>query len=262
MQHSYPKKNSGFSLVEVMVALLLGLIILLAIYVTLITNLHSLSTTEAQGALGDNGRKAVSFLQQQLKQAGYRSFKQNVEDVASSYFLPNNWELTDWQNSEFVRIKQGTSASGDELYLRYYGETENSQIGIQDCIGGAVHENQAIEIRIKVNGQQQLTCESHLRGGPAGWSDPVVVAEGIETLQLRHTEQGPSVSYNTAAPADWRDVNRVQFAILVRSSELTASGITNNKTYDVLDTQVTSPGDRYLRAVHERSVSLRNIRIN
>lgn len=255
----YYSGNRGFSLVEVLVALLLGLIILLAIYVTLITNLHSLSTTEAQSALGDNSRRAVSFIQQQLKQAGYRSFQKNVEDVDSSYFLPGGW-LGGWATSEFVRIEQG--ADSDTLFVRYYGETSNSQIGIQDCDGGAVGENEAIEISITVEGQK-LLCRHHRRNASGGWSSPITIAEGIETLQLRHTEMANNnFSYNTAAPADWRDVGRVQFAILARSSELTASGITNSLTYNVLDKSVTANGDRFLRVVHERSVNLRNIRVN
>ncbi len=258
-QHDY-LRNRGFSLVEVLVALLLGLIILLAIYVTLITNLHSLSTTEAQSALGDNSRRAVSFIQQQLKQAGYRSFKKNVEDVDSSYFLPGGW-LGGWATSEFVRIEQG--ADSDALLVRYYGETSSSQIGIQDCNGGAVGENESIEIRIAVDDQQHLTCQHHRRNANGGWSSPITIAEGIETLQLRHTEMANNnFSYNTIAPADWRDVGRVQFAILARSSQLTASGITNSLTYNVLDKSVTANGDRFLRVVHERSVNLRNIRVN
>lgn len=259
-------RHQGFSLTEVLVALLLGLIIMLALYVTLITNLHSLSTTEAQGALSDNSRRAVYFIQQQLKQAGYRSFERNVQDIENSYFLPNGWS-GGWADSEIVRITQG--ASNDQLLIRYYGETNGSQIGIQDCDGGGLAQDEALEIRISVNNKQQLTCEHHRQNAVGSWSTPRVIADGIESLQLRYSQiptandPNPSnLSYRTADPADWSDVGRVQFAILARSTELTASGIKNDLTYTVLDKSITAGGDRFLRAVHERSVTLRNIRLN
>lgn len=244
-------RNRGFSLVEVMVALLLGLIILLALYITLMTNLHSLSTTEAQGNLTDNGRRAVNFIQQQLQQAGYRSFEMTADGQT---FGTSGWDGLGWQaNGDTQAIFLVNNDNNDELFVRYSGSDWS---GIYDCSGSPVAANTAIEVRIYLD-DDNLMCRHRPRSG--AWSEPQQVATGIEALNFAYSLSSAPHYQTVGAPApDWRLANRVQFALLVRSSEFTASGITNNLTYSVLDGEITAPNDRYLRAVHERAVTLRN----
>jgi len=73
--------SRGFSLVELMIALTLGLVVTAAVISTFVS-VHSASKdTAAIGELADNGRIAIDVLQQTLRSAGYMACNSTMRQV-------------------------------------------------------------------------------------------------------------------------------------------------------------------------------------
>jgi len=85
------------------------------------------------------------------------------------------------------------------------------------------------------------------------------LAPGVENMQLLFGElDGGTLEYRRADQvADWNRVETVRIALLVRSTS--EYGFErDNHSYELLDSKVTAPNDRYLRQVFTTTVSVRN----
>lgn len=240
--------DQGFSLVELLVSLLIGLVILLTLYVVLMGSIVSVSTTEGQSALVDNGRRGTIFIRQMLQQAGYRPFSQTVSGFG--FRSDPTWATT----HQTVYVEQNSAASGglsDSIRVRFWG-AENGLV--VDCSGSPVASTDTIEILIEVS-DNKLWCTDNV-GTP-----PQIVAQEIESLQVRYSLLNENEYINNLDVTDnrWERINRIEFALLSRSSELTAGGPLNSQTYQVLEEVIVAPGDRYMRAVSQESVFVRNL---
>lgn len=245
MNREAPPQVRGFSLVELMVSLVIGLIILLALSVVLMGSINSVATAEGQSALFDNGRRASNFVRQMLQQAGYRPFARTVSGFG---FNPDpNWATT----YQTAAVTDGGIDGVDVLNVRFWGSSNGLVV---DCSGTPVADTTSISVTIDVVANQ-LRCTDSVSGVPQ------VVARDIESLQVRYSLLDESDYINNLAVNDnrWERLNRVEFAILARSSELSANGPVNNRSYEVLEQTITAPSDRYLRSVMQESVLVRNL---
>ncbi len=244
------KYHHGFSLVELLVSLVIGLIILLALYVVLMGSISSVSTSEAQGALVDNGRRSSNFIRKMLQQAGYRPLDRTTMGFG---FEPHSDWATLYQVTNGV---DGGATASDQLQVRFWG-AENGLV--TDCSGEPIAINQFAIVTIDVL-HNQLRCTHEINGVTV----TQIVSDNIESLQVRFSliESNDYIRALSAGDDRWERVNRVEFAILTKSSELSAGGTTNSNNYQVLDTEITAPGDRFLRAVYQESVWVRNLIIS
>lgn len=67
-------RQRGFSLVELMVAIAIGLVILAALATSMIANTNSMASNEKTSELQTNGRYALSVLKHDLLAAGFRAY--------------------------------------------------------------------------------------------------------------------------------------------------------------------------------------------
>jgi len=246
---SHLKFNKGFSLVELMVSLVIGLVILLALYVVLMSNVQSLSTTEAQSALTDNGQRASQFIRQMLKNAGYRPFE--AVSIGAAFDIPDDWVTQNQVISGTDGGLTGTVPGNDTLVVRYRGAENGTLV---DCSGLAVAVDDPIIITIDVV-DNQLRCTDSLT------DTPYIVADGIESLQIRYSllDTNRYIVAPDINSSEWEQVDVVEFAVLARSSELTSTGATNSRSYNILEGTITATGDRFLRSVYEELVVVRNL---
>jgi len=71
---SSPRAAAGFSLVEMMISITLGMLIVAALVGVLISNSRTAKTTDRSTELQSNGRYALDHLQRELRHAGYRGY--------------------------------------------------------------------------------------------------------------------------------------------------------------------------------------------
>lgn len=241
---------SGFSLVELMIAMVIGLIILLAIYVVMMSSLRGLGTTEAQSGLTDNGRRATTFIRQMLQQAGYRP----LERTQLGFGFP---ERAGWETMQVVRGLAADGAGNDRIDIRFWGSANGT---VSDCLGANVSEIEWVIISLSVV-DNSLVC-SHVRSDNSSVDNQVVVS-AIERLRFRYSllDETRYLRENEIAGERWDEIDRVDFAVLARSdSEIPAGdSVINTRSYQVMDVTVTAPGDRFLRSIYHESVSVRNL---
>ncbi len=104
----------GFTLVELMIALVLGLLVLGAVFSVLGVNQQSNRVVEAMSALQENGRYAIGKMVAELRRSGYSGFfgdlDAGVENVLNS---PTNpvWSISDTIRA-YDNVPAGTNIGG------------------------------------------------------------------------------------------------------------------------------------------------------
>lgn len=107
----------GFSLVELMVAVTLGLIVLAAVSTVFVNSSKNYKTTDSLARLQENARTAMHFLTTDIRRAGYVGCQSSVDNVQIQL---NGTKIKD-VNLPLVAFT-GTNASGtssDTLTLQY-----------------------------------------------------------------------------------------------------------------------------------------------
>jgi type IV pilus assembly protein PilW len=130
-------RQRGVSLVELLVALLLGLFLLYALVEILVNGKQSFSSASHMSRLQENGRVATNLVVTDLKRAGYLGGNSYEEDIYGSTGKQTpsmtcatgdtTWgRMTDWYvsglddtNAGYACIPNGTYLRGDILTVRY-----------------------------------------------------------------------------------------------------------------------------------------------
>lgn len=220
--------QAGLSLVELMITLVLGLIIIAAVFNMYTGNSRSARFTEGLQTMQENGRYGVSVLQRGLRLAGY-----SQDGYIDAFDIESSAE-----NTIVVRSQQAFDCNG--------GDTASTD-------GLAVNT-----YRHNVD-MKQLTCEGNVAGAAE-----MSIVEGVDEFRILYgidtdgdettAEPQQYISYdNSIDPAQ---VVSLRFSLLVNSDKpIRTRNI--RKTYVVLDKQVPS-NDRIAREVYSSTVKLRN----
>lgn len=274
-----PKKNSaGFSLVELMIAMMLGLFLMSGIIQLFLSSSQTYSVVTSQSQSQESGRFGLFFLTRSLRHAGYwgeaATKKQfNAHDVfeTDAIIFGNN------NDSSIAEVLNGT----DELYVRMTGAEDSN---IQTCLGESLAQHKIAIDRYFIAPPQigekapSLFCSSQVYNIDTTTyeitspdpSAPVIakvqpLLNGIENMQILYgidtsNDAGEAtttyVTADTIPPNKWSTIRAIKVALLSTSNEST-SGITNNQTYTLLDEAVTVD-DKRPRMIFQQLVSLRN----
>ncbi len=223
------RRQSGLSLIELMIGMVLGLIVIAAVINVYTGSSRSSKFTTGLQTMQENGRYGLSVLQREFRLAGY-SPTGDIETI-------NLGESSD------TAITVTTTAA-------------------YDCNGrdttavGGIAEN-----TYELDGDQ-LVCTGNVT------PEAMPVVEGVEAFRVLYgldtdgnvaTEE-PQRYVPYASVSDVSEVAALRFALLVNSGTSIRSRV-RNETHVVLDQEVTS-SDRFAREVFTTTVKLRNRREN
>ncbi len=156
-------RQTGVSLVEIMVAMIIGLFMLLALS-TLFFNFRGTFRDQDQLAqLQDNERLALTMLTNTVQSAGY--FPDPLNNVATSVLpLSTGNAYGDFAAGQAVVGKSGTSGASDTLTTRFMTATGD---GILNCQGqsNTSGANVVYVNSFAVSANNELTCA--INGGAA-----------------------------------------------------------------------------------------------
>lgn len=242
----------GFTLVELMISMTLGLILLLIIGTAFVSSRQTFREQEDNARIQESGRFALEFIGRNIKQAGhaeipFSGIKANFEGTA-------------------IRSTNGAASGADTVIVQYDGA-----IGNQDCEGTSItvteiaSQNTVIQNSFNIDATSaELRCDGQL---VLASTEPTptpgsVLLENVEDLQILYgidTTGEQSVDQYVAAPADWSQVIAARVCVLVRSEK---TNIVFPGFYlDCNGTSVAIPADRRLRRAFTATFNLRN-RIN
>ncbi len=107
---------SGFGLIELMVAMVIGLLILAAVSAIFANSNKNYKTTDSLARLQENARVAIQFLTNDIRRAGHVGCVTNMDNVQIGL---NGGNINGVALAPFVGV-EGGSANPDSLTLQYF----------------------------------------------------------------------------------------------------------------------------------------------
>ncbi|MCH9697239.1 MAG: PilW family protein [Gammaproteobacteria bacterium] len=265
-------KQSGFSLVELMVAMLVGLVILGAIIQVFVSSKKSYLAADDSSLMNDNSRYILTVLNNQLRMAGHLFEPLLGRDdslVSQSVTLTNPSASITFDPGTFLFGTATDNGNYDTLYMRFQGSSAKP---IKIC--GVSANSDAIHIVrysvTTVNYEKGpntgvLSCLA-TNGSVQNFGDHIDmfrVLYGIDTdgdsVTDKYVSANKVLPVNSTKPAsgsEWQQVVSLKIGLLLRSNNPIKSN-SNSETYQVLDKSV-SYSDAFARKVVTSTISLRN----
>lgn len=276
-----PRTQTGLTLIELMISMVIGLFLLLSISSVYLSNLKSGVKRDQYSLLEDNARLALDSMSQVIEHAGYQGTARMVDDkfisekVSSNACVVNNNTLY----TSFDKTKDDNSGdqfTGDRIGVVYLGSAAFNT----DCAGNTAPANCQIGnpantsasqlSRIynafyidKVNNDGKLKCIGSRTVGAQ------LIADNIENMQITYgidSDDDLTIDQYVDASAinkgDWGQVKSVQIAVLVKSDR-EVKQVADQKRYSLLGKSITAPKganakDKFQRAVFSTTVLLGN----
>lgn len=245
----------GLSLIELMIAMALGMAVVLAALALLgAARVNYVAVTD--GALvQDSGRYALEVLGRSIRQANYVPHEHaafaNFSALDASRLEPGVSGLDNHRpgnrTAALCEVQANSDNHGsDVLVLRYFGSPPEHQAesGILNCAGFAVAAPTApvqiatiddaelqrdwsiFYVAKDSSGEPELRCKYVAKD--SGWNS-VALVRGVEAFQVLYgiadTATGAPVQYRNAAqilPQQWRQVTAVRVALLIRGEQASA----------------------------------------
>ncbi len=275
---SYMSKGSvqkGFSLIELMITMMIGLFLLVGIATSFMASKKGNSDRNQLSVLEDNGRMALEIISNSIERAGYtpisnanplsQSIVTNAATISAENCTSSVENITDVDIFTDARLTQDNDG-GDSLAIVHYGDSKV----FTDCGANIL----PVACRV-TTGATSLASEASLiysafflEGGnlycAGSRGDSVqAISYGVENIQFLYGIRSGTNNFvdrylnATNMAGQWHNVISVQVAILVRSQNV-VKPVSEQQSFSLLDQNVTAPNDRYLRAVFSKTVRLRN----
>ena len=201
------RRHRGMSLVELLVALSLGALLMLAASSVLLAASGSYGDQSASARLDDNGRYALDTIARAVRQTAYVNWDSNAAPVAHAAHDSANIAGLDahslGKNSEGISgALPGALHGSDVLALRYYGagKEEGGDGSVLNCagfgVGAAQTQAQAqrgwsiFYVAQGADGEGELRCKYR---GANGWGADAIIrgVDGFQVLYGLDTDMPP-----------------------------------------------------------------------
>ena len=235
-------------IVELMVALLIGLIMAVALAWFYLGSRTLSRTSEDVSRLQESGRGALEIIGMAVRQAGYRSNVNAVLACAGDITLPTD---PGWKNCP-LNGRDGTtllSSAPDSLTVRFAAQDGGSEL---DCTGAAITTGSLVTYAFSIDSSTNppgLQCNGQR------------VVDNVEDMQITYgidaDHDGQIEVYKTQPSAgEFLTVAAVRVALLVRGpSTMIAANKTQSLSFNGgLPVQYT---DGYLRQTYTGTFSVR-----
>ncbi len=206
-------RNRGLTLVELLVAMLLGLIVVLAASSALLFARQGFSTVDAASQLRDNARFAKDMIQRLAVQAGYRRETGYTPDPNAPPGVRGfDNALPNFSSMESANERKSGGNGSDVLILRndtypLFPQSPDADGSMIDCSGKAPSKddaNKAITSVLYVadsDGVTSLMC-ARSNNGEQPFNDRQPLIKGVENFQVLYGVDGVTPNSATLGAAD------------------------------------------------------------
>lgn len=248
-----PPQQHGFSLLELLVGLTIGLMTIATALGSLLVSRNITAAITDSSRLHQQAAYAFRVIGQQLRQAGSLRLNSVIRDgtaTASTKFHPVAFEIQagDFLPGHVIRGKDNPGIGEYALSIRYHDDIVSLYIDPprsslqRDCLGNKGH-NMQIEshfvLRQESNGTPSLYCAG-------GSSTPQPIVRNVANFQVRYLLQTTSsgtthIQYVNAATvsngsaANWAHVLGVEICLVLFSDEMIDQHSDSNNTVTYID---------------------------
>lgn len=122
-------RQAGASLVELMIALVLGLLVTAAIYQVFLSNQHTQRMQQALSHIQENGRFALDMISRDIRHAGYHGGCGAAYDHVENSEAPATAEaVSDWQRDASASPLTGHIEGSDVLRLHHAADSQGADV--------------------------------------------------------------------------------------------------------------------------------------
>ena len=250
------KQQRGLSLVELLIAMALGLLLTVGALQMMLSSQGLYRTTDSLSRIQESGRFALDFLAKDIRMAGY-----NTEYLVALYNEPCGASFTSC-------TEDGGGATSDRIGIML--EPSRSV----DCLGNAVADDVVNVYYLKaVNGISSLYCRG-LNPISNTWnSGEQPLVDGVENMQILYgikkvnnikgsEEEGALEYIETYVPAsptlDFTSVATVRIALLVNNGQVNGNGDKASRSFTLLNAPQQDFDDKHQRQVYTSTISINN----
>ncbi|MCY1365078.1 Type IV Pilus-assembly protein W [compost metagenome] len=248
----------GLSMVELLIALALGLLLMVGVTQVFLTTRQTYSTNDAIGRMQENGRFALSFISQSVRLGGYL-------EPGSTLVKPIAIQGPGCTGPDSSACSGNGSAS-DTLAVAYQVPADASDGNKRrDCAGAEVTAANSEKVLVNVfrisNGT--LVCSSYFSGESSWLSQNQELVQGVDQLQVLYgvSTGGNPDSITSYVSADrvsnWSEVKAVRVAVLANSQK-TVSPRPPARNFYLLDAAPVAPNDGFARQIFTTTIQLKN----
>jgi len=281
-------RSRGFSLVEVMVSLVIGLVVVGAVIVSTIGSVKAGRYQSAYAQMNEDAQIGLSILSRDLQMAGYAqptavttsgsgaSLVLTLSSTTLGTSTPVFGCDTGFADPTASSLICGTATTPgfEVVYQADARNTVPTSGGVpSDCLGNGISSGPPYVAHNRYflssgsSGRTELYCASN---NAANTPQPLI--ENVEDMQLRYGTSllaTPSqvVRYESAteinnlgvaAAAEWAQVISVRLCLLVRSAEPVLNPGDDTVTYRDCSGTLVTPTDRYLRRAYFTTATVRD----
>lgn len=247
----------GFTIVELMVALAIGLALTVVIAQLFLGSRQTFRTTDDVSRMQENIRFTYQLLTRTIHLAGYKtSPNTRVEDIFNA------------ATPVLAGAEGATAAAPDTFTVRFQGSSNGPGAAdgtVVDClgrpVGAGVMSTNIFTLQVGANGANALFCQSLLDGAAA--QGPSELVSDIETMQVAYgVDTDNNLVVDSYVPAnlvaDMNQVRSVRVALLFRTANVGASPAPSTLVHDVNGVNFGPYADTRVRRPVTMTVNMRN----
>lgn len=253
---SFPYHQKGLSLVELLIAMLLGLMLTAGALTMMLSSQQIYQATDTLSRIQESGRFALNFLAKDLRMAGYNT----TEQADGKVF---------WDGACGATNPCTTNGAG----------SDSDQVGVLmdpsndlDCLGNAVASENTVVANVYYiddpeNDQiSSLYCHGYdLSANNWVTPNPQPLVDGVENMQILYGITDPAAnnaitSYISAdAVTDWATIGAARVSLLLNNGQAQGNGDNVIRTFNLLDADPIVVTDRHNRQAFSTTITINNI---
>lgn len=216
------QRAAGFSMLELMVAITIGLFLVAGVAAILVSMRGSFKTQDGLTQMQENARFLLSVMDTTVGNAGYFTDPVNTTvAIALPGAAAGNGDGTTFAAGEFIAGTTGASGASDTLDVRFQ---TTSGDGLQNCNGGTNTSGgkNIFTSNFAVSVAGELTCAVAIDGAAPG--TPAVLIDNVSMMKIMFgvdtDNDGNPDTYQTAATiaaaGAWNKVSSVQLTLTLK----------------------------------------------
>lgn len=252
---------SGYSLIELMIAMFLGLFILAGITQINLSSKKTYQITNFSASLQEDLRAATYELTKIARIAGYKS---SPSQTNINSFVPD--KIFTSAGQVIVGNEGGTPLDPDSFSLRFQGSGDGNGVPdsvITDCIGNALDANDIAVITFDID-QGSLRCTS--QNETTADTQTIKLVKNVDNMQVLYGIDTDNDNYanryinatKVTASALWQNVVSLRVALLLKSNKEIYS-FKDDKSITLNDITIPAKNDRYMRMQSVSTITMRNV---
>ena len=267
---SIRRAHSGFTIIELLIGLVLGLIVIAGVIQIFLSGNRSYSVQEGLGRVQESGRFADFYIARVLREAGRPWVFGAPDGVPGPFFMPVD-NRVGADGLPLSRDGEPNATGPDAITVMYQSDTnclgnstDYGAAAMRDFSGSLYARDQFL---LDNADPPNLVCQGlGLNGAPVpGHRQPLV--GGVDDFQVLYgidtTGDGQANRFDNAtnvAADEWLSIVSLRFALLVSSDRpVKNAGTADPNPFIVLDAPLRGPySDGRLRQVFESTIELRN----